>query len=219
MMSKEIFVVFFMLSTLCLVSTSAIVTPAHAQGTTIFVDPTPKNAVVGTDFTVNVNASNVAGYGLAGWNFNMTFDPTIIQCVSVAVGSFLPQPINLAGPWIDNTHGWVAAGAYHSGLIGVSGSGTLAVITFHCLGSGDTNLHFVLGYPETILIDTFGNQMPFTAIDGHVHQYTAAPPSVGGVGVAANVIGLVATWMTVVSLVAVTTVSIGYVKRRNKQQN
>lgn len=192
----------------------------HYPPATLFVDPTPKNAVVGTDFTVNINVSNVAGNGLLGWILNMTFDPAIVQCVSIINGSFLPKPFPAFPTTIDNTNGWVAASTGTYG--GTFGSGTLAVITFHCRGAGDSDLHFVLNgrvRPSvTELIDAHTQEIPFTAIDGHVHQYTAAPPSVGGVGIAANLFGLVATWMTVVSLIAGTAVSVGYFKHKKKQQ-
>jgi hypothetical protein len=135
--------------------------------TTLYVDPTPVTVEVCNPFTVNVNIADVSD--LMGWQFNMTFDPTLIDFLSVVEGPFL----NSVGPTVFasyNGTGWVVAWCALMVPPGASGSGTLAYVNFHCKGSGTCPLHFE-PYPDTILLNSFGESIPFTAIDGIVSQY------------------------------------------------
>jgi hypothetical protein len=136
--------------------------------TTLYVDPTPVAVEVCNPFTVNVNIADV--YDLVTWNFNMTFDPALVDFLSVVEGPFLSS----LGPTLFgfyNGTGWVVAWcALMMYPPTASGSGTLAYVNFHCKGQGSSPLHFK-PFPETALFNSFGDSITFKAIDGIVTQY------------------------------------------------
>jgi hypothetical protein len=135
---------------------------------TLYVDPTPVTVKVCNPFTVNVNIADVSD--LIGWRFNITFDPTLIDFLSVVEGPFL----NSAGHtmfYAINGTGWVfALCALMSFPPTASGSGTLAYVNFHCKGPGTSPLHFEPS-PQTDLLNSLLESIPFTANDGIVSQY------------------------------------------------
>jgi hypothetical protein len=102
-------------------------------------------ATVPTDsFTVRVNVADVTA--LVSWQFNITFNPAVLQAVIVWEGPFLkqlnPPGTTFLAPAIDNTAGWVTSGAvlksYASG--GVTGSGVLATVCFKAIAEGNSVL-------------------------------------------------------------------------------
>jgi len=123
---------------------------ASTPQTTIFVDPATVTVLLCEQFTVDINIADVVD--LMGWTFKITFNPNLVECISVEEGPFLKSAgqITIPGWNINNTAGYVDA--LNSIMIGgsASGSGTLANVTFHCLGKGDTYLTFV----DTDLVDS-----------------------------------------------------------------
>jgi len=98
-------------------------------------------------FTVRVNVSGVLiSAPLYAWQFNFTFNPTILQAVIVSEGPFLKQAgvTNFAGYTISNTAGWVFAGCAVDDWFGggIYGSGTLATITFQAIAKGNSMFNF-----------------------------------------------------------------------------
>jgi hypothetical protein len=73
---------------------------------------------------------------------------------------------------IDNVTGYAAFGCIIVLLspfeFGVTGSGTLATITFHLLGEGDTDLHLY----DTKLMDSTMHLIPHDTVDGFVSQFS-----------------------------------------------
>ncbi len=102
-------------------------------------------ATIPTDsFTVRVNVEDVTA--LVSWQFNITFNPAVLQAEIVWEGPFLKQ-LNPPGttfllPAIDNVAGWVTSGAvlknYNYG--GVTGSGVLATVCFKAVAEGNSVL-------------------------------------------------------------------------------
>ncbi len=152
-------------------STISFLASAHApiMDADISVNPAVTTVPVSTVFTVDITVTNVAA--LFGWQFNITFDPAAVECLSVTEGSFLMSggATNFASPVIDNIAGNVLAGSI---LIvaspGVNGDGILAHVTFHCKGPTDTDLLF--DEDDTYFYDPSGAVIPTDKFDGHVQQ-------------------------------------------------
>ena len=105
---------------------------------------------VGETFTVHVNAEKVTD--LAGWQFNLTFDPTLLEAVEVNEGGFLKKGSGTTffqKGAIDNAAGRITG--LSSALIskgGVTGTGRLVSVVFSAKaeGNGQVALHdFRLG--------------------------------------------------------------------------
>jgi hypothetical protein len=130
------------------------------QEATIYIDPTPVTTNVCENFTVALNVNNVTN--LFAWEVKLSFDPTLMECLSVTYGPFLSSngvPFVGMPPSINNTIGEIKVcasinwGSYTPK--GVNGSGTLATITFHCTGIGRSSLHL----HDTILLSSSAVQV------------------------------------------------------------
>jgi hypothetical protein len=160
-------------------------TPPPAR---IYVNP-PK--VVDASLTpcnnFNVNISIEDASYVQRFEFNLTFDPTVLHTVSAQLGNFFPTgivPIIL----IDNTQGHVSVVAtLRPSDTPASGDGTLAVIVLHveALGTSDLNfnkttLHDPLDYllPHTTANGYFNNMLiPKLAVDpSEIADPTLVPP-------------------------------------------
>jgi outer membrane protein assembly factor BamB len=85
-----------------------------------------------TTFSVNVSIQGVPD--LYSWKFNMSFDPSSVECLNVSEGTFLKQggTTNFTSPSIDNTAGTIigAECSLVGAGSGVSGMGALATVGF-----------------------------------------------------------------------------------------
>ena len=97
---------------------------------------------VGDMFTLRINAEKVTD--LAGWQFDLTFDPDVLEAVEVSEGDFLKanggNTFFLQGT-IDNTAGKITG--ISAALIsesGVSGTGPLLSVTFMAKAGGETQV-------------------------------------------------------------------------------
>ena len=152
---------------------------ASTPQTTIFVDPATVTVPVCEEFTVDINITDVVD--LLGWQFKITFNPNLVECLSAEEGPFLKSAGSTIWAYvINNTAGYVLA--VDSIMIGgsVSGSGTLANVTFHCLGKGDTYLAF--DGVDTYLVDSSLDRIPHNTVDGYVEQRWI-PEDVNGDGI------------------------------------
>jgi len=111
----------------------------------IFTEPEAVVGVpVGETFTLRVNITNVRD--LYGWQFKITYDPTIIDVTGVTQESFLKQAgQTVFAKVVDNTVGFVMAMSilnfpYPSD--GAYGNGALANVTFRVKSNGQTLLQF-----------------------------------------------------------------------------
>ena len=108
------------------------------------------NVRVGDTFTVHVNAEKVTD--LAGWQFDLTFDPDVLETVEVSEGEFLKKSGGTTffqRGTIDNIVGKITG--LSSALIsksGVTGTGTLLSVVFSAKADGNSELtlhNFQLG--------------------------------------------------------------------------
>ena len=105
---------------------------------------------VGDTFTLDLRAEDV--YDLAGWQFDIAFDPTLLEAIEVNEGDFLKAEGGTTffqGGIIDNTAGKITGlSATRLNEEGVIGTGTLLSVTFAAKTEGKTQLtlqNFQLG--------------------------------------------------------------------------
>ena len=117
-------------------------------------------------FTIDISAENV--FDMAGWQFDIAFDPTILEAISVSEGNFLKTAGTTffqAGS-IDNVAGKITAlSAARLSAQGVSGTGTLLQVTFKAKSTGETRLtlqNFELGTITGDLIPAGPHQVSIT---------------------------------------------------------
>jgi len=180
--------------------------------TTIFVDPATITVTPCEEFTVNITVANVVD--LYAWEFKLSFNTTLIELINVEEGPFLRS----VGPtwfmWYIEPD-WHVFGCILLSGPGATGSGTLAILTFHCQGPGDTWIYIY----ETTMSDPQMVIIPHNTPDAiHVYQQPPEQDTVGGVWIPINKTALLAPWIGLASLITVAA-SIVYVKHRNKKQN
>jgi hypothetical protein len=84
------------------------------------------------DFIIKVNIGNVTNFDAA--NYDVTYDPSVLEVTDVTDGLIGSSPIPIA-MWRAIKPGSVRLINNVPGLPGVSGSGYLAEIHFHAIGS------------------------------------------------------------------------------------
>ena len=92
-------------------------------------------------FTIDISTKDV--YDLAGWQFDIAFDPAILEVVDVSEGNFLKTGSTTLfhGGTIDNAKGEIKGlSAIRLSTSGVSGTGTLLQVTFKAKSAGETEL-------------------------------------------------------------------------------
>jgi len=109
----------------------------------IYVDPaditdpalTPCN-----NFTIDIKILNATD--VYSFDFKLSFDPTIVEGVEIAEGTFLSSvgPTTILHSQIDNTVGFIWFSVTLVAPPGANGAGTLATITFHVISLGATDL-------------------------------------------------------------------------------
>ena len=95
----------------------------------------------GDTFTLDIRAENI--FDMAGWQFDIAFDPAILEAVDVSEGGFLKTDGGTTffqSGSIDNASGKITglSAARFSG--GVSGVGTLLQVRFKAKSAGETQL-------------------------------------------------------------------------------
>ncbi len=118
---------------------------------------------IGDPISVSINVKNVNN--LAGFQFDVIFDPKILEVIRVEEGTLLSDigATQWLEPSIDNAVGLVksvACARMDKG--GVYGSGTLAIITLRAIGVGQTHLRL----RDLALSDPSANLIPVRIVDG-----------------------------------------------------
>ena len=96
----------------------------------------------GDTFTLDIRAENVSD--LAGWQFDLAFDPAALEAVEVTEGDFLKTDGGntfFQSGSIDNAAGKITGlSAIRLSTQGVTGTGTVLQVTFKAKSSGETEL-------------------------------------------------------------------------------
>jgi hypothetical protein len=149
--------------------------PIHVLGgqAVVSVYPSASYVEVGSTFNVNVTVSNV--HDLVGWEFKLYYLSAKLNGTGVAEGPFLKQGGNTffyVVNFTDNynaTHGIVWLTCTLLGAVpGVSGSGTLATITFRAREPGSSSLML----KDTLLSDSRANPIAHTVVHGTAYILT-----------------------------------------------
>ena len=97
---------------------------------------------IGDTFTLDIRAENV--YDLAGWQFDIAFDPAALEAINVTEGDFLKSDGGTTffhGGSIDNAAGKITGlSAARLSAEGVTGTGTLLQVRFKAKSGGETEL-------------------------------------------------------------------------------
>ncbi len=122
----------------------------YAVGTGIGYAFSKKPIHLGDTFTFDIRAENVSD--LAGWQFDIAFDPAALEAVDVREGDFLKTDgasTFFQGGRIDNASGKITGlSAARLGDRGASGSGSLLHVAFKAKSTGEMSLalqNFELG--------------------------------------------------------------------------
>jgi ABC-type transport system substrate-binding protein len=131
----------------------------------ITVGPPPR---IDETFDLNITVAGVTD--LYTWQAGLTFNPSVLEAVSVAEGEFLKGsgvPTLWTPGSIDNTLGIIhySACSVTGANPGVDGSGQLMSITFRVKNAGDSTLHIT----DVLLLDSSLTSIePVDTIDGYV---------------------------------------------------
>ena len=97
---------------------------------------------IGDTFTLNIHAENIAD--LAGWQFDIAFDPAILEAINATEGNFLKTDGGTTffqSGTIDNATGKITGlNAARLSTQGVNGTGTLLQVQFKANAAGETEL-------------------------------------------------------------------------------
>jgi hypothetical protein len=124
------------------------------------------NVTIGEIFNVPVDISQVSD--LYAFQFDLSYDPTILELLNVSEGSFLASAGTtfFIQPTVDNTSGTATATADSliGAIPGADGNGDLAIFSFEAIAAGTSTI----GLSNVTLLDSSLNPIPFTTTDGQV---------------------------------------------------
>ena len=125
----------------------------------------------GDTFTLNILAENITD--LAGWQFDITFDPAILETVNVSEGDFLKtggSTTFFQGGSIDNAAGKITGlNAARLNAQGATGTGSLLQVNFKAKSGGETKLelqNFQFGSVTGDIIPAGPHEITFTVEGG-----------------------------------------------------
>jgi hypothetical protein len=138
------------------------------------IQPASTTVVPGNSFAVDVNIANVSD--LYAFQFDITFNPSILSALPVMERSFLPSggsTFFLPGT-IDNTSGTISfiADTLIGSIPGVSGSGTLAILDFTALAAGTSPINIL----NVSLLDSTLSPISSTTVNGNANVGGQAVP-------------------------------------------
>jgi hypothetical protein len=154
----------------------------------VSIQPAASTQSVGTFFDVFVDVSSVTD--LFAYQFDITFDPSILSAVDITEGPFLAtNGLTFFIPGIiDNVAGTITftSDSLLGALPGVTGSGSLATVSFSALAKGASQ--FDLSNVE--LLDSALADIAFTTAGGNV-EITSVTPAPEPSSIALLAFGLV----------------------------
>ncbi len=155
------------------VSAIAICAPSFLSADVI-VAAGSGNVALGQTIDIPVSISGVSD--LYAYQFDLSFDPNILQLQSVNEGPFLPSAgstFYISGT-IDNTGGsaTLTADTLIGPIPGASGAGNLAIFDFQAIGAGTSPITL----SNVSLVDSALNDIPSISTNGAVVVSTSAVP-------------------------------------------
>jgi len=147
-----------------------------AAEVTVSIDA-PDEAAPNSDFTANVNISEVVDFDSC--NYDVSFDASVLRLDDVTSGLIGSTPIPV------DIYTEISSGTYRiiqnvSGLTGVSGSGYLAVLHFHVIGSeGDSS---AISLSNGMLANNLAEEIAATWVGDSVDITSVQPGDANGDG-------------------------------------
>ena len=146
------------------------------QSSTAIVSVANKSGVNGSTVTVPITITN--GSGLAGLQFDLNYDQTVVQVNSVNLGTSLS---NFAGPINTDNPGVIGIAVFESNLDGIQSSDyTIANIEFQLIGQADTSTALTLN--NLLLSDESGNNIETSVQNGRIDIISVVYGDVTGDG-------------------------------------
>jgi len=138
----------------------------------------PDEAATDSDFTANVNVSEVVDFDAC--NYDVSFDASVLRLDSVTSGLIDSTTIPVSAL------GEISSGTYRvtqnvAGTAGVSGSGYLAVLHFHVIGSEGSSSTISLS--NGVLANNLAEEIAATWIGDSVDVTSVLPGDANGDGV------------------------------------
>ena len=159
-----------LLSALITISASAV-----APDPRVRIEPAHSAVSPGETFAIEVMIEGAKDLG--AFQFELTYDPSIVRVQETALGDFLEstgRSVVPLGPQVDNVAGKVAFGAISFGVgPGPDGRGTLAVVTLTARGEGGT----ALDLRDVQVLDTGGSPQPVTVEGARLTVRGGAAPA------------------------------------------
>jgi len=149
-----------------------------AEGAVTVSIDAPAEVDGGTDFTARVNITEVTDFDAA--NYDITYNPLILEVTDVTDGIIGETviPVDMWDFVPAETQGTIRVIQNVPGLSGVSGSGYLAKIHFHVVGSAGNTSDIILS--NGVMSNTTATEIPATWLGDSVHVAGAPGPGGGG---------------------------------------
>ena len=155
--------------------------PVVAQEATVVTIEAPAEATAGSDFTANVSVNELTDFDAC--QYDVTFDPLVLRLDNVTSGEIdsTTVPVDIFNE--------LSAGTFRviqnvPGLSGVTGSGYLAVLHFHVIGSeGESS---AIDLSNGVLSDIMASQIPATWVGDTVSISDFTAPAVDSTSPAAD---------------------------------
>jgi len=150
----------------------AMVPVAATPEVTVSIDA-PDEVAAGSDFTADINIGEVVDFDSC--NYDVSFDASVLRLDNVTSGLIdsTAIPVDICNEISPGTYRVIQNAP---GLAGVSGSGYLAVLHFHVIGSeGDSSS---ISLANGMLSDNLAEEIPATWVGDSVTVQDATPPSV-----------------------------------------
>lgn len=162
------------LTVLCRIVLALLAAPAAA--TTLSFAPPPATVQVGDAFTLDVLVADAAD--LYAFQFDLAFDPTLVQVDTVAEGGFLSaggQATSFMPGALDNLMGTVSftAGTRVGPVPGATGDGLIVRLSFHALAPGQSDLSF----GNVLLLDSALAELAATPVAGTISVTSVPEPA------------------------------------------
>jgi hypothetical protein len=153
---------------LCLFASSSL------WAATISIQPSVSAVTAGQVFTLSVEISGATD--LYGYQFDLGFNPAILEATSVTEGAFLGTggPTIFLPGTIDNVGGSISDNAdiLNGPVSGVNGSGDLLDVTFQALAGGSSSVTIF----NLIALNSFGQGLTVTTSNATVNVTGSAVP-------------------------------------------
>ena len=161
-----------------------VLSVAAQSAATVSIDA-PDEAAADSDFTANIDITEVTDFDAC--NYDVSFDASVLRLDDITSGEIGSTAIPV------DMYNEISSGTYTvvqnaPGIAGVSGSGYLAVLHFHVIGSaGDSS---AISLSNGVLSNNLAEEITATWTGDSVSVPDATPPTVSGVSPVADATGV-----------------------------